>query len=214
MKTTLGLLALVFLGACVQPASSPEQPDLSPPATTVERLPDPAPPSSPKLQGAPQLQPVDEAPSDAGFSAFRSELQSIVRRRDVAALLAVVDPTIRVGFGGGGGIADFREQWQLDQPESSPLWQELGEVLALGGSFSDEGPRTFTAPYVFSKWPESVDSFEFLAAVCTPTVVFSANSTTSAPLFQLDRHILEVADDDPMRKGDRDTLWRRVVLPP
>jgi hypothetical protein len=39
----------------------------------------------------------------------------------------------------------------------------LGAVLALGGSFDREG--RFIAPYIFSRWPDKIDSFENIAIV-------------------------------------------------
>src|SRR5688572_13796382 len=106
------------------------------------------------------LRPVDEAAKDPDFLAFRTRLIDIVARRDTASLLALVHPDIRASFGSHSGIASFVELWKLDKP-GSELWKELGAVLKLGGSF--DGPTSFTAPYTFSRWPEDVDSFEFLA---------------------------------------------------
>lgn len=110
------------------------------------------------------LLPVDEAAQRPDFFSFRAQLQSAIARRDTAALLAVVDPGIRISFGDEGGIDDFRRQWKLDEAggRDSELWAELGTVLAFGGSF--EGDR-FAAPYVFSRWPSAYDSFEHVAIV-------------------------------------------------
>src|ERR1044071_8388557 len=100
---------------------------------------------------APRLEPVDQAPQQPDFLAFRNELRQTIARRDVAALLRVVHPNIKSSFGGDDGIEAFKRHWRLDRPDSE-LWRELGAVLALGGTFLD--PDQFAAPYVYSKWPQ------------------------------------------------------------
>jgi hypothetical protein len=48
----------------------------------------------------------------------------------------------------------------------SPIWPVLAKVLALGGTFRGDGPaNSFSAPYIYSSWPESVDPFENVTAV-------------------------------------------------
>lgn len=109
-----------------------------------------------------RLLPVDEAATRPDFFTFRAQLLTAIARHDAAALMAVVHPKIKCDFGGGEGKAFFEEHWKPGAPDS-PVWAELAAVLALGGTFST--PDTFIAPYVFSRWPEGVDSFEHIAVV-------------------------------------------------
>jgi hypothetical protein len=108
----------------------------------------------------PILRPVDEAHQNLTFDSFRNELRAAIARRDADAVLAVVDSSIKNGFGGDDGIAAFERAWQ-PRSSTSRLWKELGTTLALGGTFDDQGG--FIAPYVFSRWPDSIDAFEHLA---------------------------------------------------
>ncbi len=110
----------------------------------------------------PQLLPADEASTRPDFFSFRASLQRAIAQRDTDALLSVVHPQIKNSFGGNDGIDEFRSMWKIGQPDSE-IWNELGTVLALGGSF--QGADTFVAPYVFSKWPEKLDSFEHVAVI-------------------------------------------------
>ena len=103
-----------------------------------------------------KLLPVDEAVRDPELFVFRARLQAAVARHDTAALLEVVDPNIKIGFGGNDGIAAFRETWKLQDGDRSPLWAELGLVLALGGQF--QGANLFAAPYVFTS--DKADAYE------------------------------------------------------
>jgi len=108
------------------------------------------------------LVPVDEAATQPDFFAFRAQLQTAIARRDADAVLDVVSPAIRVTFGDANGRAAFEKHWRIRDP-GSPLWSELGAVLALGGAF--QGVDTFVAPYVFARWPEKIDAFAHIAVI-------------------------------------------------
>jgi len=109
------------------------------------------------------LEPVDEAGKEPSFAEFRASLLAALERRDLAALEAVVHPEIRTDFSGETGLADFRRQWGLDQdPEASPLWDVLTDLLNLGGVMTGGGgdePRRFWAPYVYALYNASLDPF-------------------------------------------------------
>ncbi len=108
------------------------------------------------------LLPVDEAARRPEFFTVRAQLQRAVARRDWPAVLAVVHPKIRTSFGPDNGLAAFREQWKAERADSD-LWETLGTVLALGGSFDQAG--NFMAPYVYSRWPDKLDGFEHVAVI-------------------------------------------------
>jgi hypothetical protein len=105
---------------------------------------------------------VDEAVSRPDFFTFRAQLQASLARRDLAALMAVVHPTIKNGFGGDDVEANFESKWRPGDADSG-VWEDLAAVLALGGTF--QSADTFVAPYVFSRWPQGIDSFEHVAVV-------------------------------------------------
>ena len=137
-----------------------------------------APPSSSPC-GAPRrvrLLPVDQAASQPGFFAFRARLQTAIARRDEAALLAAVDPGIRLSFGVDNGIDELRRL--LRDPQGT-LWADLAATLALGGTF--QSPTTFVAPYVFSTWPSGADSFE-CAAILGERVRVRRTETADSPV--------------------------------
>lgn len=112
-----------------------------------------------------KLLPSDEAARDPELFAFRARLQAAVARHDTAAVLEMVDPKIKNSFGGDDGAAAFQKLWKLQDGDQSRLWEELGLVLALGGSFRNKD--TFVAPYVFSRWLEQADAFEHVAVLGT-----------------------------------------------
>lgn len=223
MQRIVIVLILTVLTACARepvapapaaPVSATASPAPAPPSTaSVTPVPS-ATEQVPAIESKAKLPPVDEASKDPSFAEFRNKLSSIVRQRDAAALLAVVDPKIRVTFGESNGIEGFKRQWKPENSDS-PLWTKLDDVLSLGGAFEKipDGSERFVAPYTFAKWPESSDAFETLVAVCPGAVVYEHPDRGSKALGRLDWNILQIAPEDPLRKGQQTTEWRAVVLP-
>jgi len=134
------------------------------------------------------LKPVDEAPQNQDFLAFRTRLKEIVAKHDTKALLEILDPDIRASFGSDHGIPAFVAMWTLNEANSE-LWKELGTVLELGGTF--DGPLMFTAPYTFSRWPNDVDSFDFMAVTGTNVRIRTQPRADSPILATVSYAILE-----------------------
>ena len=144
-----------------------------------------------EVAAEPLLRPVDQAAEQPEFFSFRAQLQSAIARRDTLALVAALRTDIKNSFGGDGGIEEFRQVWQLGQPDS-PLWEALGTALALGGSFS--GDAGFAAPYVFSRWPEGADSFGQVAIIASGVRVRAEPNPGAASVATLTFAIVELAD--------------------
>ncbi len=138
--------------------------------------------------------PVDEAHENPEFFAFRAALQRALAARDTAALLAIVDPEIKLSFGGSWGLADFREQWRPSDSES-PIWAELAAVLALGGRFGDDS--TFMAPYTFTDSPAEVDPFEALIVIHASAPARAAPDPEAEPLVVLSFDVVRREWDPP-----------------
>ncbi len=147
-----------------------------------------------------RCQPVDEAARKPDFFTFRARLQAAVARHDAEAVLAVVDPHIKNSFGGNDGIDAFKVQWSINEPDSR-LWEKLGTVLALGGSFGDEG--RFVAPYVFRC---NADGFGEVVVLGANVRVRSKASSDAPVLTSLSFAIVSRA------AGDDVEGWTRVKL--
>ena len=128
------------------------------------------------------LRPVDQAASQPDFFTFRAHVQTAIARRDASAVLTIVHKEIKNSFGGDDGIEGFKQKWKLES-ENSDLWKELGTVLSLGGSFDRAG--RFVAPYIFSRWPAKVDSFENVAIIGANVRVREAPRNDSATVGSL-----------------------------
>ena len=111
------------------------------------------------------VKPVDEASQNASFSSFRTKLIAAAERHDSKYILSILDPKIELSFGGDSGIADFKRVWKINST-NSPFWREFLAVIKNGGTFNGDGAKRldqFSAPYLFTSWPEDVDSFEYHA---------------------------------------------------
>ena len=153
-----------------------------------------------------QFLPVDEASRHPDFFSFRAQLQTALARHDTDAVLAVLDPNIKLSFGGDDGIENFRRMWRPTEADSE-LWAELGAVLALGGTFSSES--SFTAPYVFSKWPNNVDGFEHVALIASNVRIRSAPQADASTLATLSFTVLPVVRAGGVAEVDG---WTAVQL--
>jgi hypothetical protein len=137
--------------------------------------------------------PVDEASSRPDFFSFRAQLQRVIARHDTAALLAIVHPQVRNSFGDNDGIDEFRRMWNIGAADSG-IWDVLGTVLGLGGSFQDD--NTFAAPYVFSRWPAQRDAFEHVAVIGRSVRVRSQPNAGAPAIAAISFTILPVARPD------------------
>ncbi len=142
--------------------------------------------------GLGRLTPYDEGDRNPSFAEFRRRLVDIVRRKDAPALLRLLDPAIRNSFGGDGGVAEFRDMWRPEQ-QSSEVWKELAQILAMGGSFR-EGGNQFWAPYVHSRWPD-LDGYFHLAVIGSGVALRSQSSATAPVLARLSFDIVKVTPD-------------------
>jgi hypothetical protein len=171
--------------------------------------------------GAPKrLLPVDDAASSPDFFSFRAHLLSAIVRKDVAVLLAVVDPNIKNGFGGDDGKAAFEREWRPAAADST-VWEVLATILALGGRGS--GEDTFIAPYVSAVWPADVDGFEHVAVIGDRVRVRGAPAPDAEELALVSFEVLARARDDKtpedwtavtLRDGRRGYVQSRYVRSP
>lgn len=133
------------------------------------------------------LMPSDESPRDEALTAFLGGMRAAIARRDSAALLGMVDPHIKASFGGDAGIADFRRMW-FGPDAHGDLWQELGGVLAHGGTFMNDS--TFIAPYIYSAWPDAFFAFDHVAVPAADIPLRAAPLQDAAVLATVSHAIL------------------------
>jgi len=153
-----------------------------------------------------RLEPIDEALQDQSFLMFRNEMLDAIKGKDSALLLSLISPTVEVGFGGDPNtVEEFAKVWHIDSPDS-PLWDDLGTALRMGGTFATHnGQRLFCAPYVSGAWPSDADPFSYTAVIAR-NVRLRAQPDLNAPVLgTLSYNILKVDD------GTADRHWVKVI---
>jgi hypothetical protein len=123
---------------------------------------------------------VDEGERKPDFVKFREQMLGAIRARNLKFLLSHIDPAISYSFGEEFGLQGFIEQWKLkENPEKSPLWDELDRLLRLGGVFTDEAQSFFIAPYTFINFPSFINASEFSLVLVENTPIYAAPDRTS-----------------------------------
>lgn len=138
-----------------------------------------------------QLKPMDEGPRDASFLKFRNDLKAIIDRKDAAALMKIVTPNIQNSFGGDNGAANFKKMWKPSDSKSD-IWPVLKLVVDMGGNFDSK--TEFSAPYVYSAFPNDVDSFETVAVTSPDAVMRDKPKADAAIVRKLDHDILNLVN--------------------
>jgi hypothetical protein len=179
---------------------------------------DPAslPPLPTEKQSGMKIQIRDESAQDPTLVQFLDQLKKTVSDKDKAALLAAIDPTIRVSFGSDQGIEAFRKMWVLDtHPETSPVWKELNDALSLGGNFSKMAPGTYFIPYLYENFPNNVDAFQYGGITGSNVNVRSAPSLGAPVIAQLTYDVVkaEAPLTASVRIGDYTYPWVAIVTP-
>lgn len=172
-----------------------------------------------ELASGERLLPVDEASEDDSFIAFRTELMAAIDNRDTDFLLGIVSPDIHIGFGRAAGIEDFKQRWQLEDPDSE-FWAQLDAVLALGGEFqsdfaeAEDALPTFIAPYVFNTFPgRDYNPFGYAAVVADDVVLRAEPDIQSAAIAMLSYHIVKIdrAGSIEIEPGSYEYAWYKVA---
>ena len=166
--------------------------------------------ASPKVKiSGPQLLPVDEAAQNPAFQEFRGRLLAAVKGKDVNFLKQHLHPEIKYSFGDDHGIKGFLQFWNLEaDPVTSRFWTTIEEVVRLGGVFENQEKTTFTAPYVYARFPSSVDPYEYVAVIVGKVKVHAVPDSGSPAVATLNYHIVKLLDDG--QSGP----WAKVQINP
>ena len=152
-----------------------------------------------------RLPPVDQCAADPSFAAFRDALLAAIGRRDRDALLAIVADNIEVDFGGGAGRDYFASAWQLDRPETSRLWDELGAALRLGCARDPEGEDYYSPSMFVAGEGVFEDPFTAAVAIRPGAELRAAPEASAALVATLDWDVVTVPE------WDGEAAWQRVV---
>lgn len=164
------------------------------------------------------VKPVDEASQNASFLAFRTKLIAAAERHDANYILGIIDPQIKLGFGGDDGIANFKKIWKINAKDSK-FWDEFLLVIKNGGAFDGRGRNkfnSFTAPYTYSSWPEDLDVFEYLAIFGSGVNLRERPSADAKIIGTLSYNVVKPNNDESTTvktgsgEDDWEFDWRKV----
>ncbi|NOT48673.1 MAG: SH3 domain-containing protein [Acidobacteria bacterium] len=164
------------------------------------------------------VKPVDEAAKDASFLAFRTKLIAAAERHDARYILGIIDPQIKLGFGGDDGLANFKKIWKINAKDSK-FWEEFLAVIKNGGAFDGQGKNkysSFTAPYLFSSWPEDIDGFEYIAVFGSDVNLRERPSADAKIVSTLSYNVVKPNNDESTTiktgpgEDDWEFDWRKV----
>ena len=138
--------------------------------------------------------PADEGATDPQWPRFKARLLEALARRDQQFVLDVVDPDIR-NTTSTAGVAEFKKLWDL-QNATSPLWTELPKLLFIGSVYvkRDAKTRELCAPYVYYRWPESVDGNSGGAIIAKQTLLKAQPAAGAPTVAALSYDVVNVAD--------------------
>ena len=133
----------------------------------------------------------DDAAKDPSFLTYRQNLLAAVKRHDLAAVNAALDPQIRYSYGiQKPGREGFFAAWKVKKGDPS-LWRELEDVLVHGGAFGHNGE--FVAPWMYAKWPEKVDSLDYVAVLVPKASVHSKPDAKSPVVAEVGNTMLKLS---------------------
>ena len=153
-----------------------------------------------------KVYPIDDAGSDPGLVAFKSQLLVAIKSRDAAFVYSILADDILNSFADPGGSDEFKAKWKPEDPNSD-LWNTLTEILALGGQFQTPSPRwsgygskMFVAPYLAAAKLPGTDSdpYAFGVVIGSDVRVRQRPSRTSAAIATLSFDVIRVRDWRPV----------------
>lgn len=190
---TLALLLLAACGGGKEQVAAPAS-DAASMTVAEASLPAAVPvDASLKLVDKPSVPPRDDCPRTGAFGEFRKQFESAVAARDFAKLLPLLDPDVKIGFGGDDGFDAFKRQWKVEEGKASTLWPELDALVKLGCGVTvgGEGGKAYAMPTMFLADLGDRDVFETL--ISGPNAILRARPAADAePVARLNWTVLTI----------------------
>jgi hypothetical protein len=158
-----------------------------------------------------RLLPADESVRESSLQVFLDSLRQAVKFREPEPIAAALYSQLNNGKEVKKGAKQFVEHWRLDSQDSE-LWDELDEILRLGGGFirSDRGV-TYCAPYVFTHFPDDLDIFGHGVVIDDGVDLKASPSANAKTVKKLSYHLLRVNDWRSVRdKQGKGGAWIKV----
>lgn len=137
------------------------------------------------------IAPQDDCAKDTAFVAYRQKVQAAVTAKNFEQLKPLVDPAIKLNFGGGAGVDEFGKS--LNEGDGSvrdggPQWADLAEVMTLGCAL-DGAAKTAVMPYAFAHLGDR-DAFATMLPRRAGINLYEAGDATSKVVKKLQWDVL------------------------
>lgn len=101
-----------------------------------------------------RIYPIDESRNDTTIFQFIENMKDILNAKDTFRLYNLLDENVVTSFGGAiYGKQGFVENWNMDKPENSNLWESMKRIIDLGGVFEIGGVFEATIDSVIFQFP-------------------------------------------------------------
>jgi hypothetical protein len=148
----------------------------------------------------------DDATTIPSLVDTRDRILEAISQRDEAALLALVDSDVKIGFGGDFGLKAFAD-WLNEQDG----WKGLEFVLRHGGKL-EVGGTAFTAPYMWNPGETSSlkNAMDWVVAFDKTPVRLVPDSEGEVVAELSDEAVLQVGEPQPT-DDSVSPRWIRVL---
>lgn len=160
--------------------------------------------------------PINDIGKDKSLVAFVNQLKVAVQKKDKAFLLGALDEKVMNGFGGDGGIEEFKEYWHWPQDTIS-VWHTLEHILNIGGTFTEEGSKDpksrylFVFPYVNTIDLENPDDYFFIGVITGQNVNLRDKPDLKAKVIgQLTYDVVRYKDKTSGKNAKGDPEWHLI----
>jgi hypothetical protein len=143
-----------------------------------------------------QLYPPDAELTDSSLFIFLDSLEKAIKMNDTNFIYAHIDSNIHLSFGGHVGIDDFKDLWNITEPDSR-FWTEMEEIMNLGGEMVD---TFYYSPYVSSSWQDvAEDGFLHSAIIDKNVNLYNLPDDESQILVKLDYEVVKEIDTEDIQ---------------
>ncbi len=167
-----------------------------------------------------KIYPVDESRNDTTIFKFVGNLKEVITAKDTYRLYNLLDENIVTSFGGAiYGKQGFIEHWNLENPDSSVVWElmkriiDMGGVFEIGGAFeSNSNSMIFQFPYVnsnklfnpiYEKYPKcDFDPYYTVICVKDNIPIYKSPDYNSAIVGNLSYEVLTINEEITNQSAD------------
>ncbi len=152
-----------------------------------------------------QLVPIDETNEDPSFASFKIKLMKAIQSKDSLFIKKILSEDVIYSFGADperkNATEGFMNYYKINSKKETSFWKDLSRTINLGCTMFE---KTFTCPYVYSKWPDKYDSFSYIAVIEKKAVIRSKPIDTAPKIKSVNYEILKLAPEQ--KKNDWYTI--------